>query len=163
MTDRKSSRARLRPFRIEDAPDICRIYPMFFVDNALHFGGGRVMVAEIESRVVGFVMWSPALEPAWFDPGMERWAELQELHVLREFHNRGIGTRLVRMAVRQAREAGFRAMYLETEELNSPARRVYEKAGFREHNGIVRYKAILSRRKSRRRAGEGRGRPKSPR
>ena len=52
MTRRKASRARLRPFRIDDASDICRIYPMFFVDNAIHIGGGRLTVAEV-ARALG--------------------------------------------------------------------------------------------------------------
>jgi ribosomal protein S18 acetylase RimI-like enzyme len=143
MTKRKASRARLRPFRLEDAPDLCRIYPMFFVDQAIHIGGGRLTVADIGGRAVGFVLWSPAFEPAWFDPGVERWAELLELHVHPDFHNRGIGTRLVREAIRQARAAGFPAMYLETEGSNVPARRAYEKGGFREHCQLVRYKIRL--------------------
>lgn len=138
-----ASRARLRPFRIEDAADVCRIYPMFFVDNAIHIEGGRLTVADIGGRVVGFVLWSRTLEPAWFDPGVSRWAELQELHVHPEFQNRGIGTRLVRAAMRQARRDGYPAMYLETEEENGPARRAYEKAGFRPHNRVIRYKAEL--------------------
>jgi len=134
---------RLRPFRIEDAADVCRIYPMFFVDNAIDIKGGRLTVAEIGGEVVGFVLWSPALETAWFDPGVEHWAELCELHVHPQFQNRGIGTRLVRAAVRQARSDGFPAMYLETEESNGPARRAYENAGFRKHDRLVRYKAKL--------------------
>ncbi len=141
MTHRKASRARLRPFRIDDAPDLCRIYAMFFVDNAIHIGGGRLTVADVEGRAVSFVVWAPTFEPAWFDPGVERWAQLQELPVHRNFQNRGIGTRLVRDAIRQARAAGFPAMYLE--ESNGPARSAYEKAGFREHNRIVRYKLAL--------------------
>ena len=143
MTRRKTSRARIRPFHLEDAPDLCRIYPMFFVDNAIHVGGGRITVADIGGRTVGFVLWGPAFEPAWFDPAVERWAELHELHVHPEFQNRGIGSRLVLAAVRQARAAGFPAMYLIVEGPNLPARRVYEKAGFREHNRIVRYKVLL--------------------
>jgi len=143
MTRRKASRVRLRPFRIEDAADVCRIYPMFFVDNAIDIKGGRLTVAEIGGEVVGFVLWSPALETAWFDPGVEHWAELCELHVHPRFQNRGIGTRLVRAAIRQARRDGFPTMYLETEESNSPARRAYEKAGFRKHDRLVRYKAKL--------------------
>lgn len=143
MTRQKASRARLRPFRVDDAADICLIYPMFFVDNAIHIGGGRLTVAEVEGRVIGVVLWAPAFEHAWFDSGVERWTELQELHVHLEFQNRGIGTRLVREAIRQTREAGFPAMYLETEEFNGPARRVYEKAGFREHNRLIRYKIAL--------------------
>ena len=140
MTHRKPSRARLRPFRIEDAADICRIYAMFFVDNAVHYGNSQLTVAEAGGRVVGFVMWGPASEPAWFDPGVERWAELHELHVHPDYHNRGIGTRLVQTAIRQARMAGHSVMYVITDDLNAPARRVYEKSGFQEHNRIVRYK-----------------------
>jgi len=34
-------------------------------------------------------------------------------------------------------------MYVVTEGVNAPARRVYEKNGFREHNRIVRYKIEL--------------------
>ena len=34
-------------------------------------------------------------------------------------------------------------MYVITEDVNAPARRVYEKNGFREHNRIVRYKIEL--------------------
>lgn len=140
MTQRKASRARLRPFRLGDAADVCRIYAMFFEDNAVAFGRGAMTVAEVRGRVVGFVLWSPAFEPAWFDRGVNRWAELDELHVHPDFHNQGIGTRLVCAAIRQARTAGYTAMYLETEASNGPARRAYEKAGFREHNRIVRYK-----------------------
>src|SRR5437899_11716127 len=67
MTRRKPSRARLRPFRLDDAADLCRIYPMFFIDNAVKYGSSRIVVAEADGHAVGFVMWGPALEPAWFD------------------------------------------------------------------------------------------------
>jgi len=145
MTRRKASRARLRPFLPVDAPDLCRIYPMVFVDAAIHIKGGRLTVADVGGRVVGFVLWSPSFEAAWFDPGATRWAELHELHVHPEFQNQGIGTRRARAAVRQARLAGFEAMYLETEESNAAARRTYAKAGFREQSRVLRYKVPLAR------------------
>src|SRR2546425_72787 len=91
MTRRKPSRARLRPFRLDDAADLCRIYPMFFVDNAVKYGSSRIVVAEADGHAVGFVMWGPALEPAWFDRGVERWAELDELPVHPNYQGRGIG------------------------------------------------------------------------
>src|SRR2546429_4868336 len=105
-TRRNPSRARIRPFRLGDAEILCRIYPMFFIDNAVKYGSSRIVVAEADGRAVGFVMWGPALEPAWFDPGVERWAELDELHVHPNYQDRGIGTRLVRSAAREARAAG---------------------------------------------------------
>jgi hypothetical protein len=95
MTDLKASRATLRPFRIDDAADICRIHLMFCVDNAAHYGNSQLNVVEAGGRMVGLVMWAPAFEPAWFDPGIERWAKLHELHVRMDHHNRGIGTRVV--------------------------------------------------------------------
>ena len=146
MSGSNASRARLRPFRIEDAADVCRIYPMFFVDNAVHIQGGRLTVAVVGARVIGVVLWSPALEPAWFDPGVTRWAELHELHVHPHFQNRGIGTRLVRAALRQVLTAGYEAMYLTTEDINVAARRVYEKSGFQPQSHVIRYKISLGRR-----------------
>ena len=143
MTRRKASRARLRPFRLDDAAGVCRIYANFFVDNAVQFGRGRMTVAVADDRVAGFVLWGPAFEPAWFDPGVKRWAELHELHVHPDYHGQGLGTRLVRSAVGQARDDGFGVMYVITEDVNAPARAVYEKNGFREHNRIVRYKIEL--------------------
>jgi len=53
MTRRKPSRARLRPFRLDDAADLCRIYPMFFVDNAVKYGSSRIVVAEADGHAVG--------------------------------------------------------------------------------------------------------------
>ena len=143
MTRRKASRARLRPFRLDDAAGVCRIYANFFVDNAVQFGRGRMTVAVADDRVAGFVLWGPAFEPAWFDPGVKRWAELNELHVHPDHYGRGLGTRLVRSAVHQARDDGFAVMYVVTEDVNAPAGKVYEKNGFREHNRIVRYKIEL--------------------
>src|SRR2546422_3714217 len=140
MEKQKASRARLRPFRTDDAAGVCGIYPMFFVDNAIHLGGGRITVADVAGRVVGFVLWAPAFEPAWFDRGVKRWAELHELHVHPDFQNRGIGVRLVRAAVWQARAAGFPAMYLMGEDRNGPARRVDEKTSFRGHKPNRPYK-----------------------
>ena len=143
MTQRKASPVRLRPFRLDDAPDVCRIYAMFFEDSAVAFGRGIMTVAELRGHVVGFVLWSVAFEPAWFDHGVERWAELNELHVRRDLWGRGIGTRLVRAALRRARRAGYRTMYVITDDFKVRARRTYEGAGFREHNRIVRYKVRL--------------------
>ncbi len=143
VTKRQASRVRLRPFRLDDASDVCDIYAMFFEDSAVAFARGTMTVAEVQGRVVGFVLWSPALEPAWFDRRVRRWAELNELHVHPTFQDRGIGSRLVRAALRQARRAGHRTMYVITDDANRRARHVYETAGFREHNRIVRYKVRL--------------------
>src|SRR2546425_2341141 len=110
MTRRKPSRARLRPFRLDDAADLCRIYPMFFVDNALKYGSSRIVVAEADGHAVGLVMWGPALEPAWFDPRVGPCAQLDEIHVHPNHPDRGIGTHPLRSAAPEAPAAGFAAM-----------------------------------------------------
>src|SRR2546427_12241575 len=106
MTRRRPSRARLRPFRLDDAADLCRIYALFFVDNAVKYGKGRIIVAEAGRHAGGVVMWGPAVEPAWVDPGVGLWAELGELHGHPGYQGQGIGTPLVRAAVQPARAAG---------------------------------------------------------
>src|SRR2546428_3662361 len=73
MTRRKPSRARLRPFRLDDAADLCRIYPMFFVDNAVRYGSSRIVVAGGEGPPAGFGCGGPRLGPPWFDPGGGAW------------------------------------------------------------------------------------------
>src|SRR5947209_17511342 len=95
MTRRKPSRARLRPFRLDDASDLCRIYPMFFVDNAVNYGSSRIVLAEADGHARACVMWGPALGPAGLHPGVDRSAQLAELHVHPQYEGRGIGTRHV--------------------------------------------------------------------
>src|SRR2546422_10619484 len=90
MTRRKPSRARLRPFRLDDAADLCRIYPMFFVDNALKYGSSRIVVAEADGHAGGVGMWGPAVEAAWVDPGVEGWAEVVGLQLPPNYQDQGI-------------------------------------------------------------------------
>src|SRR5207244_6879548 len=78
MTRRKPSRARLRPFRLDDAAGVCRIYANFFVDKAVQFGRGRMTVAISDGRLAGFVLWGPASKPAWFDQAETLWPGLHD-------------------------------------------------------------------------------------
>src|SRR2546422_9888447 len=94
MTRRKPPRARIRPFRIADAADFCRIYPMFFVDNAVWYGNSRITVAEAHGRAAGFVMWGPAFEPAWVVRTVDRWADLHQLPVHPHHQGLGLASRL---------------------------------------------------------------------
>src|SRR5256885_12924201 len=107
MTRRRPSRARLRPFRLDDASDLCRIYPMFFVDNAVKYGSSRIVVAEADGHAVGFVMWGPALEPPWFDRRVERSAEPDELPAHPHYQGRGTWPRPQRTTARGAPAHGY--------------------------------------------------------
>lgn len=83
-----------------------------------------VLVAEIDSRVVGFLAYE--LHPE------DKTAEVQLLAVDPAYQNRGIGTELNCVALEQMRERGTELARVETggDPSHAPARRSYEKAGY---------------------------------
>lgn len=58
--------------------------------------------------------------------------ELENIVVAPEVRGKGVGTRLTQALVAQAQQANSDSIFLEVRESNSPARRLYEKLGFRE-------------------------------
>jgi GNAT superfamily N-acetyltransferase len=58
-------------------------------------------------------------------------AQLEDLFVVSGARGDGVGRRLLDFALARAEERGVRAVGLNTNERNEPARRLYEKAGFR--------------------------------
>ena len=74
--------------------------------------GGGVLVAEVDTIVVGFL----ALSSGW----------IEQLYVDPEWQRRGIGTKLVSLAKRQVPSG----LQLWTFQINQPAQRFYEQHGF---------------------------------
>jgi putative acetyltransferase len=72
--------------------------------NALRRAGklSVSLVAEADGTVIGHV----AVSPVSISDGTERWFGLGPVSVVPEYQRRGIGSRLVREALRLAREAG---------------------------------------------------------
>jgi GNAT superfamily N-acetyltransferase len=58
-------------------------------------------------------------------------AQLEDLFVVPRARGDGVGRRLLDFALARAERRGVRAVGLNTNERNEPARRLYEKAGFR--------------------------------
>ncbi len=133
----------ISPYRPEHEEGIRSLEPEFFDWYSGKIGWGTIYVAQIRAQVVGFlfVVWHRG--PAYFDETLEPVAEIDEVVVARSLRNQGIGTVLVDRAIADASRRGCRAIYLETDDFNRPARRVYKKCGFRYQNLIIRYKRSL--------------------
>lgn len=130
-------------YRPHDGPAILEIYPEFIEERAGQFHRSTLLVARHRGRAVGFLFIVWYRERAYYEPRIRRFAEIQEVHVHREFRNRGIATALVRRAIREAESRKCEAVYLETDATNAAARRVYEKCAFAPHGLVIRYKRPL--------------------
>lgn len=130
-------------YRTPDAGGIQAISPEFSEEYAGILRRGTIFVARSAERVLGFLFVKWVDGRAHYDADVRCSAEIMEAHVDRRFRNQGVATALVAHAIRAARRRGCKAVYLETDDFNRPARRVYERSGFRYHNLIIRYKRTL--------------------
>ena len=92
---------------------------------------GRVFVAELERRVVGFVcVWGrvPPQEP---DEPQREYAYVSDLVVLPAWRRRGIGRALLQRAEAYARSVGMDAIGIGVMAANRDARALYDAAGYR--------------------------------
>jgi ribosomal-protein-alanine N-acetyltransferase len=89
-------------------------------------GSGVVLVAEEPAeeagRLCGFVC-AKAVAGEW---------EIENIVVAAQFRRRGIANELLRALIQRAENEAASAILLEVRESNLPARRLYEKHGFRE-------------------------------
>ncbi len=83
---------------------------------------GFILVAEESSQLRGFVC-AHVVAGEW---------EIENVVVDREFRRSGIANELVRALIQRAQSDSASAVLLEVRESNLPARRLYEKHGFRE-------------------------------
>lgn len=56
--------------------------------------------------------------------------ELKALYLLEQYHKNGLGYRLLKTAIEEARQNGYKKMYLDTLSTSKNAIALYEKAGF---------------------------------
>ncbi len=139
----------IREARPEDLPDVIDInmktlpehYPEYFWRDHLRLWGRAFLVAEVDGRVVGYVMTR-------IDRGLGyiRWRPFKKLGhivsiaVLPEFRRRGIGTALMIEAMKRLKEVyGASEAYLEVRVSNEAAIRLYEKLGFKKIRVLRRY------------------------
>ncbi len=83
---------------------------------------GRLLLACVSDQVAGCV-GVRSIEPCI--------CEMKRLYVPPHFRGEGIGKRLASAAVREARQAGYKIMRLDTLDSMKPAVNLYRKLGFR--------------------------------
>jgi GNAT superfamily N-acetyltransferase len=88
---------------------------------------GGALVAEVEGRIVGFASFGPSRD----DDAPAGTGEVPAIYVEPAALGTGVGRELLGAATRALREAGFGRATLWVLEANEPARRFYEKAGWR--------------------------------
>ena len=92
----------------------------------LGLDGIVAVLAEDDGEAVGFALVS--LRPAiWFDGPV---SQLEELYVVPALRSRGIGTQVLDLCRRLARELGSPEMHIGVDEVDLDARRFYERHGF---------------------------------
>jgi GNAT superfamily N-acetyltransferase len=84
---------------------------------------GTFLVGLFEGRVVALGGIRRTSETA---------GEVRRIRIDPEFQGRGLGERMMRSLERHARKAGLRRLMLDTTAKQEPARRLFEKCGFRE-------------------------------
>lgn len=86
------------------------------------------LVCEVDDQLAGVLFLTPSGCPAY--PCPAEWAYIRRLGVAPRFRGRGIGRRLVEMAIQQARTNGEQHLGLHTSTIMPDARHVYEQLGF---------------------------------
>ena len=87
-----------------------------------------------------------AMMGTWRRGGFNRYVPLDEypahlhVNVQHGFRGQRVGTQLVERCIAQVREAGLRGMHLAVRDDNQPARRLFERLGFRE---LSRYPVLI--------------------
>lgn len=113
--------------------------PEFF-ENLLRVYGEYFLAAEIEGRLVGYVMCRIELgmhQNGSF--GIIKKGHIVSLAVDKGQRRQGIGRALVEEVMRRMKAAGLKECFLEVRVTNEPAIRLYEKLGFRAHRRVTGY------------------------
>jgi ribosomal protein S18 acetylase RimI-like enzyme len=97
-----------------------------------------LLIAEVDGQYAGFLYWFEGHSP-YFRPGLQRFGYLHELHVKEEFRGRGLAKLLIERFVAEAQARGVRQLFVDTDDTNTVARRLYESMGFRRYRDVVHY------------------------
>lgn len=91
----------------------------------------RLLLAKEGETIIGVSTYSPAR-----DPSKTGWGEIISIYLLPSHYRRGIGTELLKAAVKELTTMGYKRIYLWVLEENIPARKFYEFNGFSDSGGF---------------------------
>ena len=99
-----------------------------------------LLVADSGGTYMGFLYWYEGRKP-WYAPDVDRYARISDLHIVPAGQGKGIGRALLRGALARIRAEGITTVFLETDENNVRAQRLYQSEGFtRVAPGVVRFR-----------------------
>jgi ribosomal protein S18 acetylase RimI-like enzyme len=108
---------------VESYADRCRVHSVDLAHS--------VVARDATGRIIGYAMLARRGDRGWCG----------DFGVVPEWRGRGIGHRMMEAFLEQARLAGVRSVTLEVWSENQPARRIYERAGFRAVREFVALRA----------------------
>jgi ribosomal protein S18 acetylase RimI-like enzyme len=146
---------RVRPGKLEDLPSIARHYahgdspwdPFGDVSKLSRIPLDGLLLVEVQGTYAGFLYWFEGRRP-YFDPNVDRYANLQELHILEPFRGKGLSKVLIERFLSDARERGIRDAFVDTDDDNTIAQHLYESFGFTLYRKVFHYRLRLDDRSS---------------
>jgi ribosomal-protein-alanine N-acetyltransferase len=101
-----------------------------------------LIVAEVNGSFAGFVYFFVGDHP-WFEPEVDRFGHILEVHVKSQYQGRGIATRMLEYAMEDLRKRNVSVIYIDTVANNVEALHLYEKMGFREFGRTIHFKKVI--------------------
>jgi len=102
-----------------------------------------LVVAEVDGSFAGFVYFFVDNHP-WFEPEVERYGHILEVHVKKEYQGVGLATRMLEYTIEDLKKRNVNVVYIDTGGNNTKAIRLYEKMGFREFGRTIHFKKTIA-------------------
>ena len=96
-----------------------------------YVGPRGFVVAEVREHVIGFVHYGHLRKRPWFDPRVNEYGQIFELHMKDSYQRLGIGRRLLEAAIDRLDTEGCHIVYTHTDETNLAAIKLYRRLGFK--------------------------------
>jgi ribosomal protein S18 acetylase RimI-like enzyme len=101
-----------------------------------------LIIAEVNGAFAGFVYFFVGDHP-WFEPEVDKFGHIMEVHMKPQFQDRGIATRMLDYTIEELKKRNVTVVYIDTSAKNVEALHLYQKMGFREFGKTVHFKKTI--------------------